>query len=285
MGMLRGIAKAFGGLVFSVALTLAIVSIGMAEFTSRGNVVSLFTGLVGPQIASSVRGDPDTFNATQAAEAVAFACEGKESIDGPAVDIGTFGGSGNLKMSLSCAELAAAAANSTDVPATVGMMAARSMAEGLYAATYSCEFLDCVQDGKLLVVFSAQGNAFFRSVRLTLLSVAAVGAAVIVAACESWPERMKAIGLQLVLVGVSYFIILLGKSYVPSLLPADTRAGLAAAGVDIGGIVGRAVDPMNTMLLAAFVAGIVLVVLGYLLEKRENPDARTQLRAQPQKKQ
>ena len=282
MGILRGIAKAFGGLVFSVALTLVIVSMGMAEFTSRGSVVSFFTGLVGPQIASSVRGDPATFNATQARDAIAAACAGKQYIDGPSVDIGTFGNSGNLKMPMGCAELTAAAANATDIPSAVGALAAGSMAEGLYTATYSCEFLDCLQQGKLLVVLSAQGNAFFRSVQLALLAAAAVGAAIIVVACEGWPKRLKAIGMQLVFVGISYFIILLGKSYVPSLLLADTRAGLATAGIDISGIIGRAVDPMNTMLLASFVAGVVLVAAGYLLERRMAQPAQ---KTQPQKKQ
>lgn len=282
MGILRGIAKAFGGLVFSAALALAIVSIGLAEFTSREGVVSLFTELIGPQIAKSVRGDPATFNETLARATVAAECEGKQSIDGPAVDMGTFGGNGNLKLSINCTEMMAAMPGATDVPAVVGAIGAKSIAEGIYDSTYGCEFVDCLQQGRLLVVFSEEGNAFFRSVQLELLAAAAAGAAIIIVACEGWPERMKAVGMQLVFVGISYFIILLGKSYVPSLLPSDAAAGLASAGVDIGGIVGRAVDPMNTMLLASFVAGVVLFAAGYVLGRRMAQPAQ---KLQPQKKQ
>lgn len=282
MGILRGIAKAAGGILLSAALTLAIVSIGLAEFTSRDGIVSLFTGLIGPQIANSVRGDPATFNATLARATVEAACAGKQSIDGPAVDIGTFGGSGNLKLSINCTELMASMSDATDVPALVGAIGAESIADGLYDSTYGCEFVDCLQQGRLLVIFSAQGNAFFRSVQLTLLAAAAVGAAIIIAACESWPERLKAVGMQLVFVGIAYFVILLGKSYVPSLLPEDMSAGLAGAGIDIGGVAGRAVDPMVNMLLAAFVAGAVLVAAGYVLGMR---GAKPTQKAQPGKKQ
>jgi len=281
MGILRGIAKALGATVFSAALALAIVSMGLAEFTSRDSVSSLLVSVLGPQIASSVGGDSATFNTIQAREAILTTCQDKQSIDGPSVSASAFGGSGNLKMSINCAELIAATANTTDIPAVVGALAAKSVADGLYHTVYDCGFVDCVQQGKLLVVFSEQGNAFLRSVQLTLLAVSAAGAAIIVVASESWPERMKCIGTQLVFVGISYFLLPFAKNYASSFLPADARTGLASAGIDIGGIVGKAVDPMTNMLLAAFIAGVLLVIAGYLLEKREG---KTNPEPQPQKK-
>jgi len=274
MGMVRGLAKALGKVVFSVALTLAIVAVGLAEFTSHDSIVALLQSVLGPQLAESMRSGSAGMSADEAREVIAGLCEGKDSMQGPSFDLGQFGGGGGLNVSVDCAELKAATANATDVTGVVGTMLVEAVVDGIYYSEYSCDFVDCLRQGRLLVVMSEKGNQFFASVRTLLIAASAASAVVIIASCESWPERLKALGVPMLFVGVSYVILTFGKGYVLSTLPADAQSGLAAAGIDIGTIVGKAIEPMMGMLLALFVAGAVLTVAGYIMAAREAEPAQ-----------
>ena len=274
MGMVRGLAKALGKVVFSVALTLAIVAVGLAEFTSHDSIVALLQSVLGPQLAESMRSGSAGMSADEAREVIAGLCEGKDSMQGPSFDLGQFGGGGGLNVSVDCAELKAATANATDVTGVVGTMLVEAVVDGIYYSEYSCDFVDCLRQGRLLVVMSEKGNQFFASVRTLLIAASAASAVLIIASCESWPERLKALGVPMLFVGVSYVILTFGKGYVLSTLPADAQSGLAAAGIDIGTIVGKAIEPMMGMLLALFVAGAVLTVAGYIMAAREAEPAQ-----------
>jgi len=270
MGMVRGLAKALGKVVFSVALTLTIVAIGLAEFTSHDNIVALLQSVLGPQLAESIRSGSTSMTADEAREVVEELCEGKDYMQGPSFDLGQFGGGGSLNVSVDCARLKAATANATDVPGVIGAMLVESVADGIYYSDYSCDFVSCLRQGRLLVMMSGKGHEFFASARTLLIAASAAGVVLIVASCESWPERLKALGVPMLFVGVSYVILTFGKGYMLSALPADAQSGLAAAGIDIGTIVGKAVEPMMGMLLALFVAGAVLTVAGHVMAAGES---------------
>ena len=278
MGIARSAGKLVGGLIFSLALAATITAIGLSDFTSRGSVVPFLTNILGPYATSAIRQSAqgaDNYSQRQAAIAM---CEGKDTLQSGQIDTSSLGG-GSLQISLNCSELVAAVGSSPDVAATVGNLTAKSVANMMYDYDYTCGFVDCMRTGKLLVVMSAEGNAFLRSAQPALVIVTAAGAVMLLVANYNWAERLKSIGTRTALVGVTYFIFSFGRPYLMSaMVPPATASQLATAGIDVGTMVDSMVSPMMDMLLYAFVAGVAIAAVGYIIgwhwPSKEQPQER-----------
>ncbi|MCX6820463.1 MAG: hypothetical protein NT016_00710 [Candidatus Aenigmarchaeota archaeon] len=276
MSLTRSAGKFVGGILFSLALALAITAAGLADFTARGNAIPFFTNILGPYATATIRQSVQGVDNYAQRQDVLAMCEGREALQSGAVDMSSVGG-GSLQISISCPELIAATEYSPDVAATVGNLTAKAVANALYDYNYTCGFVDCMQQGRLLVVMSAEGNAFFLFVQPVLAIITAAGAVMLLAANENWAARLKSIGTHTAMVGVAYFILTFGKSYmISAMVPSSAKAQLATAGIDIGAMVDSVVGPMNDMLLYTFVAGVAIVAAGYIIAWRWPEKARVQ---------
>lgn len=263
MGILRSIGRAIGGLIFTLALSGLIFSIGLVRFTEYENMKSIFSEIFSAQIGSNIGTGPGgaaAQNATQgeleeAYKRILQMCEGKESIQVPSSEPDKF-------ITINCNELRAAAQSGggENISTAMGNVAASALFDNVYYKKYDCEFLDCLQTGQLGVVISEQGHEFFNSVQIYLAAATAAGAVIILIASESWSVRLKGLGWPLVFIGVSYFLMDFVESFVASKLP-----GAEKAGVDIMPIVDKMIAPMMDSFLIALVVGVVLTAGGYVL--------------------
>jgi len=270
MGILRGIAKALGGLVFSAMLTAFVLDIGLVQLTERDNFRSLVAGVLGPQISASLQRSAKDTDFEKVRQELVKNCEGKEFLELPGIDMG--GPNGTIMIKVGCdyiRNVPPGANASAEILGTFGRIVAESVADTIYNKAYSCEFVQCLQEGQTLVVLSAEGNAFFESMQLMLVAGTVAGVALVLVSAESWSERLKSIGVQTALVGVSYFLIRFGKDYAISKLPAETQSKVAEAGIEISGLADKILGPMMTNLLIVFAVGVALAAAGYVLASRE----------------
>lgn len=275
MGVLRGIGRAIGGLIFTLALSGLIFSIGLVQFTEYENMKAIFSELFGAQIGGGIKELGTDGTAAQNVSSgaleevykrILLMCEGRDSIQVPSSEPDKF-------ITINCNELRAAtqAGGGENITTAIGNVAANALFDNVYYKKYDCEFLDCLQTGQLGIVLSAQGHEFFNSMQIYSAVATAAGAVIIIIASEKWSERMKGLGWPLVFTGVSYFLVDFTKSFIGSKM-----TGAQQAGIDLTSIIDKIFAPMMSSFLVALVAGVVLTAGGYALaykEKRKSAPA------------
>lgn len=264
MGFLRSGGKFLGKLVFTTCLALLIATIGMAEFTEYDNLKAVFGDIIGSQIEGRVEEvEPDIENVSQEEledvyQALLEMCEGQNSID---ISIPE----SDESVTVDCNELREAGSLEGANLTTVAKNAiVDPIFDGIYYKEYDCGFLECMQTGQFLVMFSEQGHEFFSEIQIYLSVGVAVGAVIILVLSKTWPDRLKGLGWPLVFTGVSYVIFELGKMFISEILPGEEEVG-----INILSITKTMLDPMINAFLVVLVAGIAMVATGYALAYKE----------------
>lgn len=291
VGILRSIAKAVGGVVFGISLAGLIFSVGLVEFTKYDSLKSVFSEILVTQIGSAFGGVGTTqttqgLQVTQGTEGIPEGvseeqleegyqrilemCEGKESVQ---VQIPAEAGAIAGIMTINCSEVRAAAQEMEEgtksVSEIIGDVTAGAIFDNIYYKKYDCSFVDCVQTGQLGIVFSAQGNEFFKLSQLYLAVGVAAGAVIVLISAENWPSRLKGLGWPMVSIGISYFLIGVVENLLVSKLP-----GVEKAGIDISSLVDKMVAPMMDWFLITLAIGAALTAGGYVLAYKEKKKSK-----------
>ncbi len=240
MGVLRTVGKSLGRFLFTTGVTLAIVSVVLVNLTEYDTLQPIFSEILGTSVGDV---DPATMDATL--DILRQQCEGEESVEIPMPDGST--------TTLDCSKVNEVGIDAEEVIATV-------MFDELYYKEYDCGFIECLFSGEMMVIMSAQGNTYLRNIQIIFIFVAAVGAAMILLLEETWPGRLKTIGVQMIIIGIPYFLM---DILIPILLPnfvPTTEAGVVS---QVMTLVDSIIEPMKMYFLYFLIAGIILTAAGY----------------------
>ena len=236
--------KFFGEFLFTTCIALAIAMIGVVSFTAHDNLKPVFAGVFEQAFSQA---DPTTLDVML----IEFRqqCVGKESVSF------MLGDQGNV--TIGCNEVNKADANMKNILTT-------AMYDKLYYKQYSCSFIDCVKSGDMAILMSAQGNAFFRNVQIISLVIGVLGAALILISAETWPGRLKGLGIPMIFLGLSYF---LSDALVSILLPNLIPTGIAQSGLSglVESVMNSVFEPAKAYFLYFLIAGVAATILGYVL--------------------
>ena len=260
---LKKIARGIGILIFVSTLSTALLINSLSDFTKYENMKSVFVDMLSLQLEQRVSESGQEIDSEQLYQVLSISCEGKDSLELPLEDIGQFGDVKTIP--IDCNELRKA--GSEGVINYLFDNIAKSVFDSFYYKDYSCEFVDCIQKGDLLVVMSAEGHYFFDSIKLAVWAIVIIGAILIFAYSESWSSRLKGLGWPLIFTGLSYFFISFIKSYLIDSFSVVLEA--RQAGMDVTKPIDAILNPAMNILLLILVAGIVLTVAGYVVRQYE----------------
>jgi len=243
MSMLRKLGGGIGSIVFSLVLGVLILNIGMTELTNYNTLKPIFVSIAAPQFEKNFEGEKinqiHTYLTTQ--------CYEKENAE---MDLG-----GNQKLVLSCTEV-----NATKKE-DLKELFSKKIFDSIYYKEYSCDFIKCLQniDQKTFynLLISKKANEFFKQVTIYLVAGVVVGLILIMVSLETWSARLKTIGFTCISVGIFFLVIPFIKDYA-----------LQQASVDVsgaGGILDVVMNIFYEKMLIIFVAGVILVIVGFLI--------------------
>jgi len=258
MSLPRTIGQMLGMIVFSTMLSFSIFSIGFINFTEYENMKAVFSEILSPQIEQSF-GSQD-ISTEDMLSSILELCEGKDRIE---VSI-TEGGN---KISVNCNQVRAIESQEGEkFKELVSEMAVSAIFEEIYYQDYECEFVECIQNSEMGVLFSPKGNEFFISIQKYLYIGTVIGLAVILVSAETWTSRLKCTGISMLSVGLIYFILTYVKTMLTSGISPDIQAGIEQAGISLSPIIDRVFAPMMNNLLYVFVVGTLMTIASFAWE-------------------
>jgi len=249
MGLLRKVARAVSGLLFSVSLLSLISVLFIVNVTSRDNAREIFLKIFPNVLTKSIGSE----RIEQVYAGLSLACTQSSTVSFPF---------GNESITLNCSEFVNT--NSTNL---LYVMSTKFF-DNIYYRDYGCEFVQCLQKISspldVIVVFSSASHEFFNGLILPATAATALTGAAFFFSIETWPERFKTFGLYFLLNGIFFFILPYTKSLILSRIPGESA--------DIVGSVVDAIFNLVTPILLVFlVVGIIFVsvwIVGKFLPKK-----------------
>jgi len=243
MSIVRGIAKAIGGVIFVLAIIGAIASAALTNFTDHSNIKESMSNML--MVAFEKQIQPGQLEQMHSMFKTECSKTGKTNVT-QAFE--------NLTVTLNCSDVNAV--NASGIP----KLLAGNVVDQLYYKDYGCSYLDCIRkdmpgaDKPIALIASAEANRFFSSVLIYFIIAAIAGGALIAWGAGSITAALRAYGWSFVTIGIGYFFIGLTKVMVP--IPGELQAAVSAM-----------LDPLYATLsmyfLCSLIAGIALVAVGY----------------------
>lgn len=266
MGFLRTGGKLVGNIVFITFLALLIMIAGLSNFTEYDNMKGLFDNVIGSQIDTTF-GEADSRIENMSEEELEIMhntllemCKDKDYIQ-----TGETYPGGNIDLDCNIIreiEILDRTALNDLLKGTISETALNT----IYYSEYECDVIECMQSGQFMVIFSEQGHEFLLSIQIYMIVGTVIGAAIIIAASNDWPDRLKSLGWPMVFTGFSYVLFEIGKHVISGNLSQNTM------GVDIIPIMNSVMNPMLNSFLVSLGSGIILIAAGYVIQyKTGNP--------------
>jgi hypothetical protein len=272
MGLGRGVAKVLGGIIFSVCLSLAVINMSLVQLTDYGTIKPLLMTALKPQVVERVQAaTAEGVTANQIVFLLVLRCEGKDVLT-ETLPLEYSGLPMVVNASLDCNRIRDMS-NENDTASTIDYIAdstASSVIDSIYYFPYDCEPLDCISKGRQQALVSKQGNTYLRGIQTPLIAASIIGAILILFASESWSERMKGIGIAMLLLGLSYYILLWGGGYLESLVPPDVAVKMQSMGLGFDYLLRRLIDPMEGMFGILLLSGAILTAGGFVVAHYES---------------
>ncbi len=246
MSVIRTLGKVVGAFLFSFFLTLAVTLVSLSQLTEHNTLKTLTTDLIESQIPAN--------QSAQEFSAINSACQSRDSIEIS---------SPLLNLTFRCSELLTAKS-----PVEMSRLIASKLFDTIYFKNYSCGFIECIQQsGELrsIVIISSLAHDFFKSIQDSSWIGVAIGAIILIVACESWGERFKKFGYSLILLGIPFVVIY----YLKGLFLSSVN--LAA----LNNIINIIFDSMLTNFILISIAGVALAIAGYFITKIERKEKST----------
>jgi len=234
MRFLRSFGKFALGSLFSLSLTLLLLISSLSQLTEYSNLKKIFS-----EALIEIR--TKEVNITEAYHLIKYACKTQERINLP-ID--------NDTIELNCSQV-----EKVEERDFLNFLATKIF-EKFYFKEYPCSVIECLKKGderNFLIIFSKEGNLFFKKIQNYLILITAASCTGFILVLENWQERAKGLGKVLFSTGLFYFIIKYSYSFF---LPAQVR--------EIK-IVQDIINVFTQNFLYLFIFGILLLILGYSL--------------------
>lgn len=249
MSIIRGVAKSFLGLLFTLALMGTITVYSMISFTSYDNVKSIVGDLVRDNMPVADGSSP-TQDEQRVLENMKAACQGKDSISG----------FGPQDLIIRCSDI-----DKLSSGGSVNEFLSSSFVNSAYYKSYDCDFVTCVRSGTPLfpLVISETANKFYSSIMNYALILTIVLGALFVAAAQGVNGRLKSMGFSLVWASAPFLFV---SFFIGGIVGQFTPAELTSS---VQPIVSSVFSPSIMIYSYLLIAGIVLAAAGILV-KPEN---------------
>jgi hypothetical protein len=249
MGIARRLVQGLFGFLFTSSLVILILLISTNQMTEYSTLKPLMTGLVTQQLTENVS------QMNQYYSYIKFKCKTQDSVEIPL---------GTQNITLNCSEL-----ETVDQEKFIPFISEKLFNETYYKK-YNCEVIDCIRQDQqgLLILASQHGNNFLKSTLNLLLIATIIFAVIFIFSIETWPKRVKSFGGSLIFTAVPFFVLYLLKDL---LMPFDILDTMPQQSLEVfNGIVNQFFTSMIKNFLIVLVAGVILIILGYVLVFREN---------------
>jgi len=247
MGILRKIARFASGLLFSLCLSLLLLTILASSLTKYENVKMIFTDVY----VNALKGQMGDQQIEQTYNNMSIYCQQNEKIDFPFM---------NQNMTLSCSDIVGT--NSTHFL----YLLAGKVVDVFYYKDYGCDFIKCLQEmfsekilstpEKAMALLSSTSNKFFDKIFLPMALATVFTGLLLLASIETWPGRFKTVGIEFLFIGIFYFLAPYLEGFIFKLLPP--QASVAE------GIYETVFKMTSHVLLIFFVIGVVFIALWVL---------------------
>jgi len=251
MSILKSFIKILASLLFTTFLNLAILMMGLVEFTSYSNLKPFVTELLSDSLSQQV--DKNQINELHTTLKQSCTNEEFTSFD--------LGGT-SIKIKCSAVE--------SLQPEKILNTLVSNFFDSIYYKKYSCELLECLkQPGveNLLVLVSAHANNFLRNIQSALWVLTAVGALMMYFSIDTLKGRLRIFGTNLAFSGASFLVL---NHAIKFLIPSQ----ILSLNIDIHGVVNKLFAPITNYFIIMLISGIVLIISSYLIA----PKAQTKER-------
>jgi len=258
MGILRGLGKFFGSLFFSTFLIATLLLVAFAQLTEYGKLKSLAVPLMESVFTQQLGSQMTNENLNTFHSMLIQTCQGKDSIEIPL---------GESNITVSCTKITGT--TSDKLIALIATSIAEKKFDEIYYKNYTCDFLACIQQGgqkSLIVILSQHANNFFKSVMSYSIIGVISGAILIFISSETWSGKLKIYGWNMFFTGGPIILIDYLKDILISKFATQIPNEIKGA---VGNIVGKTLEPLITYSIIILVAGVVLIIIGYFLAKKE----------------
>ena len=224
MSSKRKIGQILAGVLFTLLLSIFILLLSFAQITDYTKLKPHVVDLSAKQIPEAQKEQLRLF--------ISQNCQNSKTAE---IKLG------NDTVTVSC--------QSNDVIREI----AENTFDNLYFRNYSCTILDCLKNQQtMFAVFSLKANNFFNGYALIFAMLTVLSAVFLVYFLSGWGIP-KGIGISLVSVGISYFIIGFAKNSIPQEI-------LSLAGP----LINLIIDTIAYNFLLVLIPGIILTVIGVI---------------------
>lgn len=237
MSIAKKVGKGFGIMLFTLFLSLAMLSYSMAQFTSYTVIEPAFVSMVRENMPLNKTDLESQHNM------LLEYCKFPNTTEMPIQE----------NVSIKCSDISAT------TPDKLPDLMAQAFFDSIYYKQFDCDFITCLRtmspSQRSSIILTDMGNQFYSKVWIYLLMAAIAGVALIIACVDTWKSRLKSIGFCLFIAGTPYFMF----NFIKKLLPADV-ASQASPLIDV------IVKTLSPKFLIVLVAGIILIVLGFVIQ-------------------
>ena len=238
MGILRSIGKGLFGFLFTISLAALILVLALENFTNYENLKPTFVNIVKDQFNMT----PQQLNSTYSALSKQCNTTGNKTIY-----IDEYG--------LECSEILKI------MPSDLPEFISNSTFDKIYFKKYDCQFFECInlpEDQRILFLLGNQSNEFFKNIIIYITIATILNAILLFVITETWPGRFKAIGITLLLSGISYFIIDFIKNIFLKQLQSQIMDKVSL-------IVNQIFNSVSVFLFIILIIGAVLTATGFII--------------------
>lgn len=262
---LKKIARSLGIFIFILSLSSALFVSAIAEFTEYDNMKSMLVDILSLQLEQAAGQVESDQLSDQLYQTLLIACESRDTFEVPLSEIGEFGDV--TSVIINCADFKQLSEGANTMEYLLDIVAG-NVFDSFYYKQYDCEFVDCLQTADYLVIMSAQGNQFFKSVNVVLWAGVVIGSVLIIAYSETWASRLNGFGWPMIFTGASYFFVSFLRTVIFENFPLMSEA--EQAGINIAGPIDALMKPMMDSLMMVLTIGVVLIVASYVVGYYEN---------------
>jgi hypothetical protein len=235
--MLRTIGKWFGIFILIFFLFLTVFIHFMVKFTEFDTLNNFFTKIFVSNVISK-----DQLN--QMYTNLLDECGNKPQYGNATLNIG------NKSVILKCDDI------KKSTPEGLVGLVGKSFFSDIYYKEYNCSFLDCLSkpgEDKYMVLLSQKANMFFRNIQTILWICTGIGVVLIIISVKGLGSKLKTLGATLLFSGLSTLILMYVITHLMSF-----PAGASSVIEELFGF-------FLNMLVAISITGLVLIILGYVL--------------------
>ncbi len=248
--MLSKILKFFGGLLFSSFLFFSFLNLSLIQFTNYQNLKENLMPVIKDMISLQIK--PEQLNNLRIA--LLKGCENLESLP---IQIGIY------NVNLNCKDIRESKIEGFDE------FLANALFDSLYYKKYDCDFISCLRQGdvnNLLIIFSYQGNNFFKlSIYFTLLFTI-LGLIMILISIKDFRARFSFLGWNILFATLPIIILPFGIDYLKILFLPKITQELNLESI-ITNIVLKIFTQNIAIVITFFALGIVLITISMLSKK------------------